>query len=939
MSTLKQFSFAAGELAPSLYARTDTNKYQIGLKRMRNFILLKHGGAASRPGTQFVCEVAYSEDPVRLIEFIFNDAQTYVLEFGDLYMRVIKDGLQLTETAKNITGITNANPAVVTSNAHGYSNGDEVYITGISGAIADDLNNRNFKVAGVTANTYQLQYMDGTNVNSTSFGSYTSGGTCERVYEIDTPYTTADVGDLNFVQSADVITIVHPSYSPRELSRLGDTSWTISAITFNPSISQPTGLSATAAVAGAVEYNFKVTAVNEETGEESLPALGPNKTITGATKANPCVITSAGHGLANGDEVYIKNVVGMTELNNRTFIVSGVAANTFQLDGENSTGYTTYSSGGVANKTFVTLTSAAISTTNYIDVNWTQVSEARLYHIYQELNGVFGYIGSAEGGTFRAIGASPDIADTPPNSRNPFFGADNYPSTVGYFQQRLGFASTNDNPETTYFSKSGQFKNFTVSAPIQDDDAVTFTIVGRKVNRIKHMVDIGNLTMLTEGGIHIIQGDAAGVLKPADVNPKQLSYHGSGDLKPVIVGNNIVYVQTRGSYVRAFSLDDIKGSENIDLTIFSTHLFEGKTISDWSYQEVPNSVIWAAMSDGGVVALTYVRDQELIGWHRHDFDGTVENVCCVPEGDEDAVYFVIKRSIGGVYKRYIERMTTRTINDIVDYVGLDSSLSYDGRNTGSRTMTLSGSGWTYVDSLTLTASSAYFSASDVGNSIFIDTDDGDIIRCSIISYTSTTQVTVRPHKTVPASLQSVATTSWARAVDEIQGLWHLEGKQVSIFADGFVVANPNNDSYEAVTVTNGTITLDHTYSVIHVGLPITADLETLDVDTTNGETIVDKKKIVQKVTLYCEKSRGIWIGGSVPSDDTVDPLEDLNELKIRNEEGYEDPIELATGPIEVTIKPEWNSNGRVFVRQVDPIPLTVLAIAPAGMFPFRGGGN
>ena len=938
MTTTRQFSFAAGELAPSLYARTDTVKYQTGLRKMSNMFVMRHGGGASRPGTEFVSEVAYSEKQVRLIPFVFSSDQTYVLEFGHLYMRVHKDGFPIYEAAKNITGITNANPAVVTSAGHGYSTGDEIYITGVVGAMANYVNNRSFKVTVIGANTFSLQYMDGvTNVNSTGFGSYTSGGTCRRIYEIASPYEETDIADINYVQSADVVTLVHGDFAPRELSRFADDNWTITEISFNPTIEHPLNLGGTAATAGAITYRYKVTAVDEETGEESLPGTQSLNNITGVTQASPAVVTtSAAHGYTTGDEVYIEDIVGMTELNDRVFTITVTGATTFSLDSESSTSYTAYSSGGTVGRTFAPIASAAISTTNYIDLSWVEVAGARLYHVYQELNGVYGYIGSAEGGAFRALGAVPDISDTPPNQRNPFFGTSNYPKTVTYFQQRLGFANSDNYPETSWFSKSGNYHNFTTSAPLQDDDAVTYTIVGRQVNQIRHMIDIGQLLTLTSGGEHIIQGDTAGVLKPAEVNPKQLSYNGANTLPPIVVGSSALYVQARGSRVRYFQLDDIKGSEGDDLTIFSAHLFEDFTIVDWAFQQIPHSIVWVVRSDGTLLGLTYVKEHELVGWHQHDLGGLVENVCVVPEGNEDAVYFVVKRTIGGQTKRYIERLTQRRFTDIIDYVGMDCSLSYDGRNTGATTMTLSGSGWTYTDTLTLTASASTFKSSDVGNAVFVYDASGTEYRCNIIAYTSATVVSVKPTTTIPVSLRATATTSWSLAVDQLAGLWHIEGETVSVFADRYVVGSPNNASYETITVTNGVITLDKPYAVIHVGLPYLCDIQTLDIDTANGAPIVDKQKLVQKVTMYVEKTRGIWAGADEPTDDAVDPLEGLTELKIRSEENYDEPVDLATGPVDVIIRSEWNSNGRVFIRQVDPIPMSILAVAPAGIIPLGG---
>jgi hypothetical protein len=327
----------------------------------------------------------------------------------------------------------------------------------------------------------------------------------------------------------------------------------------------------------------------------------------------------------------------------------------------------------------------------------------------------------------------------------------------------------------------------------------------------------------------------------------------------------------------------------------------------------------------------------MFAWHRHDTDGLVENVCVVPEGTEDVLYVTVVRTIEGVERRYIERMTTRNIDLIEDSKFLDSYVSYDGRNTSlSHTMTLLGSGWTYTDTLTLESSASFFASTDIGNEIHLTDVDGTIVRFEITAYTSATEVSGRPHRTVPVNLRSTPTISWSKAVDQINGLWHLEGESVSVFADGFVVANPNNDAYDVRTVATGSLTLDKPYSVIHIGLPYTSDIETLNIDTAQGETISDKSKLVSKVTLFVEDSRGVWVGPKPPPDEATDFLGGLTEVKVRNDEGYDDPVDLRTGTIDVNIQSEWSSNGRIFIRQTDPLPLSVLAVAPAGLFPFRG---
>jgi len=939
MTTITQRSFSAGEISPSLYARVDLVKYATGLRTCRNCTILRYGGASNRSGTQFIGEVKDSSKAVRLVPFAFNAQQTYMLEFGDTYMRVIKDSAYLTDSNSVITNVTQANPAVVTTSAvHGLTTGEEVYIGSVSGMT--ELNNRNFKVTVLTTTTYSLQLMDGTtNLDTTGYTAYSSGGTSDRIYEIVTPYSDTDVGDIKYVQSADVVTIVHPDYAPRELARTSDTTWTLTEISFQPSVGFPKNLAATAGAAGANIYSYQVTAVDSETGEESLAGTGAAATITNITQADPAVVTtSAAHGYTTNDPIFINSVVGMTELNNRGYFVNVLTATTFELVDVDSINYTAYSSAGSSFVAYARVTAAVPTVTTPNNITWSRVFNAVEYNIYKETNGVYGQIGVATGTSFDDINITANTGLTPPISRNPFVGTGNYPSTVTYIQQRLAFANTDNDPEKIFLSRTANFKNFTKSSPSQRDDAITFNIAGRQVNEVKNLVDLGRLVVLTSGGEHSVEGES-GVITPTTLNPRQYSYNGSGDLQPILVDGSAIYQQARGSIIRdlAYSFE-VSGYRGDDLTIFSSHLFDKFTLVDWAYQQIPHSILWTVRSDGALLGMTFVKNQEVIAWHRHDFNGTVENVAVIPEGNEDFLYLTINRTIDGNTVRYVERLSTRQYTNIEDAKFMDSFLTYDGRNTTtSHTMTLSGgTTWEYTETLTLTSSTSFFTSADVGNAIHLEDSSGEIIRLTIEGYTSGTVVTGKPHKTVPASLRSTAVSTWTKAVDEIIGLWHLEGEDVSVFADEFVVASPNNDSYDTVTVNNGGITLDKPYGLIHIGIPYISDIESLDVDTASGETLSDKNKIVGEVNLFVEESRGIWSGPKPPSDDTVDPLEGLTEFKLRNSETYENPVRLITDTIAVKIKSEWNSNGRVFVRQVDPIPMTVLSMSPAGKFPFSG---
>ena len=860
MATLSQRSFSGGEISPSLYARVDFNKYQTSLRQCRNFIVQKHGGVANRPGTKLVGEVKDSTKKVRLIPFVFNRDQTYVLEFGENYIRFIKDGAYL-------------------------------------------------KVLGVP-------------------------------YEVTTTYQEEHLPYLQFVQSADVLTIVNKNYAPSELKRIAETNWTFLPITFRSDVVAPSAVSASTG-SGTRTREYKVTAIRKEDYKESSVATAAASTsIITVTNANPArMSTPSGFVPTEGDEIYI-TASGMTELNDRRFFVSNIttgATTEFDLIGEDSTNYSTFTSGNLR-LCFVRKTQDSVNATTPITVTWgySNSAEVQEFNIYRrdDKSGAFGLVGVSRGNSFVDVGITPDTKYTPPTERNPFLKSTDWPGTVNYFQQRLVMGNTTNDPEKIFTSKIGDFKNFGVSSPIQDDDGITFKISGRQVNEVKHLLDLSKLVAFTSGGEYVINGNDASILSPTSVNTQQQSYNGASFLSPLVINDTALYVQERGSVVRDIAFRfEADGYAGDDLTIFAFHLFEGYTLADWTYQQVPHSVAWAVRSDGVLLGLTYLKEQRILAWHRHDCGSDlIENVCSVPESDEDVLYLVVKRS----GQRLVEKFATRKITNVEDAIFLDSSLSYDGRNTTATTMSLteySSGGWEYGALLTLTASAGFFTAGDVGNSIFLNDGSGNYLRLNITEYISSTVVRVVSHRTVPLAARGSSNNDWKRAVDVLTGLDHLEGRSVSVLGDGFVVANPNNPSYEVVTVSGGSITLDKPYAVIHVGLPYNSDVETLNIDTPSGESIADKKMIVTSVNLFCEKSRGGFVGPKPPTDESTDGL---IEFKVRNDEGYDAPVNLVTGSMEVTIDGEYNDNGRVFFRQTDPLPFTILSLQPSGLYPFRG---
>jgi hypothetical protein len=281
-----QRSFAAGEVSPDLWGRTDLIKYQTGLAVGRNCFVRFQGGISNRAGTQYVGVNPDLDDGLspRVVPFIFNNEQAYVLEFDTRGIRIIQDGSYITTTAKTITGATNASPIVLTVPQHGLAVNDRFFVADVVGMDRTNgisgLNGRMFEVAGATTDTITLGDPFGATLSSAAWTAYSSGGEIQPILEIngDDYAQIADVPkfELNFVQSGDVLTITHPDIPPYSLSRVSQTEWTLEREVYGPTLSPPVGLVAESE--SPVDdfayylYTYCVTAAVAETGDESAPS-------------------------------------------------------------------------------------------------------------------------------------------------------------------------------------------------------------------------------------------------------------------------------------------------------------------------------------------------------------------------------------------------------------------------------------------------------------------------------------------------------------------------------------------------------------------------------------------------------------------------------------------------------------------------------------------
>lgn len=964
-----QTAFSAGEISPSLFGRTDLAKYHLGASTMRNFFVNYRGGASSRAGFKYILackqQATVSDNtPPRFIPFQFNINQGYVLEFGNLYMRIISNGAYIVEATKNITAATKANPAVITSNAHGYNNGDWIYITGMGGMT--ELNGLTWIVASKTANTYQLTDLFGNAVNSTSFGTYTSGGTSARIYTVVSPYAVADLPYLKYTQSADTMSITCVNqetltdYAPYDLVRNAATNWVFTASTFASSQIAPTGATATAhaSVAVTTYYSYVVTAVNSN-GEESVAS-------NIATVQNNDISVNAGSNV----------------------------------------------------------------------VNWNAASGAVSYNIYGAIpvyavttpTGVpFGYMGTTTGLNFVDTNIIGDFSKTPPINTNPFPSTGNYPGVVAYYQQRRVYASTLNNPDTYYFSRPAAYLNMDSSIPLIDSDAIVGTPWAQQINGIQFMLPMTTgLITLTGNGAWLVNGGSNSAITPSSQTATAQAYNGCNfHLQPLVINYNILYVQAKGSIVRDLSFNfytNIFTGE--DKTILSNHLFNFHQLQQWCYAEEPYKVVWAPRDDGAMLSLTYLKEQDVYGWARHDTNGFFIDTCSVTEPPVDAVYAIVKRYIAGEDKwmYYSERMDNRNWENVEDAFCVDAGLSYprtypnatlspaaaEGTNNISAVnLIIGGSGYTapvatifdptgqgsgatfsitvssgiitnitvltegenyqlgstmnitdstgseakaqpiITNNVEFIASSGVFSSGDVGSVIRIGNNNADVTgfnittsgggKAIITTYTSSTEIIANIIEPItnlipddPNEMPApVSSGQWSLSVptETITGLNHLEGMEVAILADGSVVNNQ--------TVTDGSIALPYEASAITIGLPYTCQLQTLYLDPLGMPTTTQgKRKNIQAVTVRMEASRGMSVGTNQPDQSTQPnsatvPWTNMQEFKERNALiNAGSAIPLFTGDERILVPGDWDEKGQVAIQQTYPLPANILCCIP-----------
>ena len=837
-TTLALTSFVSGEFSPKMDGRTDFEKYSSGAKTLENFLVHPQGAATRRVGTQFIAEVKSSAAKTRLIPFEFSTTQTYILEFGNTYIRFFKDKGQILDSGS--------------------------------------------------------------------------------AYEISSPYLTAELFELKFAQSADVMYVTHPNHEVMKLSRTGHTSWTLAEVDFTDG-----------------------------------PYLSENSTTTTLTPASASTgtgvnITASAVTGINGGAGFLTTDVGRVISFN-----SGLAKIT-----------------GRTNTTVVVVT----------------ITKA--------------FANTDATATFK-LGAFSDTTG--------------HPSCVSFFEQRLVFAGTNDEPQTLYFSKSGDYENMTTGT--NADDAMVYTIASNQVNKIRYLKAVRTLLIGTTGGEFSVSADGTdAAVTPTNIQIRRQSSFGAANVDAQPAGNAILFLQRAKRKIRELAYNyDTDGYVAPDLCILNETVTD-TGINEMAYQQAPDSILWCVRDDGVLSGLTYQRTDNVVAWHRH-----------IVGGKSDTTKNIIQQQISFTANQTIVHGTNNTItltshglatNDPIYYyaasnpiTGISSGTLYFVIRTDANTIKLA---TTAANSAAGTAISLTGPSSDTtqfiyqgvniaSNVIYSDThgfETGDIIfydnvgtaigglsenveyyvsrvdddqfklytdskLTKVVSLTSAHTSEQTDNILQDAKVESVATISgelnedelwiitqrWVNgavkryvecfsefdfdetapedfkfvdshlsysgvAVTSLSGLSHLEGETVSILADGATHAQK--------VVSSGAITLDRSARKVVAGLPYNSVLQTMRIEGGAGQTegtAQGKIKRISKIVLRLFETVGAKVGPSLDNLETVPFRTTSSPMDL--------PVStFIAGDKEVEFSDDYNTDGFIFVKQDQALPLTVLALYP-----------
>ncbi len=882
---VSQVSFVRGELSPSLYNRTDIEQYSIGLKTLKNGFVHQEGCVSNRAGLEYITGCKYNNKKARLLPFVFNSEQTYIIEAGDKYFRFIRNGGYI--IYPDDYGVTEGIETVYDDTFSDFSEGEEITTFKIIDQTQEEEEQEEQEEQ--EEEEQEVTYIDlyceksddyiGKSVYLDSeltqyYGDIAEfdnelGGTVKiekevttidqdkvalrgEIVEIETPYSEEDLKEIKISQSGDILTLTHLNYPPKNLIRYSHCDWILEDITFKASVETPVNVTATFSNGSSTTppttnqrtYSYCVTAVDEDNIESERSEVVEcvahreanwtvNETIT--ITCDEVIGAKEYNVYRNVNGIY--GYIGTSQATEEAVVVYNYLRYQNKADHVNQTTNAEYISIELMSEGDKKVYAKANSGKDHPLAVGDRFYEDKEFKTYY---GTCTKLGSSATilGTYRYIkickkGVSfvddkiePDLSSCAPIAKNPFEDNNN-PSCSCYFMQRKFYANTYNKPQTLWASQTATSNNFNVSRPLIATDAIQLSLDDREVNEIRHLIPFKDLIVLTTNSEYKVNGaDGKFEANPLPQATVQSTY-GASHIQPVISGTMILFVEASGNVIRELGYDYLSDSYDGDeLTLFASHLFQDKKIEYIAFSKAPYRILYVIFNDGTMATMTYNKKQKLCGWGRAETQGMFESVTVIHEGNEDVAYFIVKRTINNQTVRYIERNKTRIIND---------------------------------------AKKAF------------------LVDCGLYAHFDT-------------------------PVTSVSGLQHLANTNVIVLADGGVI--------EGLKVSaQGTLTLPDEASDVVVGLPYEFELETLGVE---GENTHGLKKQINTVTINVLNSReDFFVLGNQGSE-----MQLARSLASVNNTGY-----LYSGKKDATVLNTPTEFATVHLKQKYPLPLTISAIS------------
>lgn len=924
MARERQVSFAGGEVSPTLYGRTDMDRYPVSLRKCKNFIPTQHGILVNRTGLQHVAKL--SADQYRLVPF---DRENY------RRMIALRADNSVRDRGVFIYEPDSTDPRFDV-------NLDTELKVGLS------------VTTGISSDAIleRLRYTQVGNILTFVHGATQPK---ELVYDPD----------------ADSWTLRNLSFDPETFPWQGSKPFTDITGADVPSLGTDDQYPSGPQVLDNIlfrhrtEHNFPHIETDEIAIFANEPLFFPQLEGYRYLESDGSITNDARP--AREWDWIVTYLIYDTEAD-RVYETLGYKVRRYfkrqyRIQGRNPAGELIVSNVIAVVGSFALPDKVSVYATSPVNVNVGVVAGSPLTsdsnkivisaRVYRGREGRYGFLGETKKEVYVDDGATPDFSDPPPgggsetaeeSNSNPFkiyqsgsLLREEYPRVVAFHEGRRYFANTEERPSTVWASSVEDYRNFEEVIPPDDADALEFTLQSNRDQVIRSLISGNMLVGLSSNSEWLLRGSgqANSLITPNSLplsNPP--SNEGSAENPTAIDAKNTIFFPHKlGTAPMAMRISPQGISVN-DTALLSRHLFDGFTIKDWAFAEFPYPVLWVVRSDGLLLSLTYEPDQQILAWARHPMvnDGEVESVATLPGDKETEVYLMVKRGADEV--RFLERFAYHILPNApldVDDPGpdlrfgvyLDRAVTYNGQVADTtRTCTLAAGATTAIgDDITVTLSSVAANSGLTGTVIQIDDPAGGVpIRIELgaespaYQYAATILVSQGDGTTtaIPAALLSTALTKWWICKTSIGGLDHLEGESITVVADGNLA--------ESVTVEGGGVDLtpytdDGGAAIAHAGVGYNSDMETLDVGM--DRTV---EKVVKSVVVELDRSRGGVVGESL---DREDELYEISGRQLTDE--YETAA-LQRIEEEVNITGTWNKGGRVAVRQDKPFAIRIIGV-------------